>query len=707
MTATTAIRRLEDDFEDICLQESSVIGTKNTNLHNNNNNGGMTPPAMISDSSSLNSSGVSSRDSSSSVTSVESNNNTNESNSNSDYNYIYNTLQKQQQPATNNYGYFYGRETSWNASSTTNNVTSSSNSTTTNNSNITLQKKRSMNSLPRQQSWENNLHQVPTKKNITPFLRRATSTSKLQINTNTSTTANSNNTGPATSSPTLPRRQFSTRQQQRPKLTREQIEQNFDSNYDIEDDLADDSCIWNVPLSPALYAKSRTVSASSSNSLDQQQQQPDSPNTTLSSIKESEPTQVFSDPQLLRDLGEDAQNLTEQFQTLPGAKQYDEMIVEKRRQKALSAPVPARQQQEVQGQDKQKHRKSSGGSSAGGTSNTRPGWLPPKSPDEDRKHMQEYQKLIEKTALADKKKQERRVSEQLARKKQQSEDEIEWGQKIIPKFDTMIKQSRTRELWWRGLPEKYRSKIWKLKIENKLNVNQQVFDDCKAKSLKQNASILPVIAEAANQAFPTLHIFQAETGPLHEDLKSVLLAFAGYKPTIGYKDGLNNIAAMFLLNLPSPLDAFISMVNILEENPLTYALYSGSYDKDQIISSYYGQFLKVLHTKLPSLYDHFQHIKLAPSAYLEPLLIGWFSRHVGIDISARIYDIFIFEGDGFLLRVALGILTALEHKLYGSSEEILNEIGWNVDQLELGEEDQFILTVRNALKVDNDNNNHH
>lgn len=650
-TATTIerpVRRLEDDFEDICLQEASstrrasanakLVGTPNT-----------------SDSSSV----FSSRDSSSSVTSVESAEGSTSPPpkmppasvtavaDNSDYNYIYKRAEQTRRPS--------------------------------------LHKKRSLPSTRKASSPSlqlENLHQVPTKQNVAPFLRRATSTSKLPAATRSTNIKHTNETSKSQSHVNPRQRPPQQQQQQpRPRLTRRQIEHNFDRNYDQDDDLADDACIWNVPLSPALYAKSRSVSTPSSRPKSDSQPTLKCDTNTLSSIKETEPTQVFSSPQL-RDLGEDAQILTEAFQTLPGAQQYDEMM--ERKMRSRSAPVPSK-------------RSLDGSNCASPSSATRPNWLPPKSPEEDRKHMKEYQRLIEQTAVADKKKQERRLSEQQARRKQQAKDEHEWATRVIPNFQSALTQPKTRELWWRGVPSKLRNQVWQLRIGNGLKITNETFVECQKKAKSSDPKLVAMTTAAANTAFPDLHIFQAETGPLHESLVEVLLAYAGYRPDIGYKDGLNNIAALFLLNVSTPLEAFTALCNILD-NSLTDAMYTGD---EKTVSSYYSQFLKVLHTKIPSLYQHFQNVRLAPSAYLEPLLIGWFSRHVTIDIATRLCDILIFEGDGFLLRASLGILSSLEHKLYGSSEEILHEVGWTVGQLDLGDEDQFITTVRNALKVDN------
>ena len=80
------------------------------------------------------------------------------------------------------------------------------------------------------------------------------------------------------------------------------------------------------------------------------------------------------------------------------------------------------------------------------------------------------------------------------------------------------------------------------------------------------------------------------------------------------------------------------------------------------------------------------------------MLTTLYSQHVSVDITSRIWDVMFFEGDSFLLRVALGVLMKYEHKLYGSQEEVLKILGWGASRLDLGDEDDFMRVVRNALK---------
>lgn len=119
------------------------------------------------------------------------------------------------------------------------------------------------------------------------------------------------------------------------------------------------------------------------------------------------------------------------------------------------------------------------------------------------------------------------------------------------------------------------------------------------------------------------------------------------------------------------------------------------------MSKVYTLFLRAFQYKLPSLFNHI-HITLAlpPAAYLETMFLTLFALHCPLDITTRLWDVYVFEGDAFLVRTALGVLSALEPHLYGTREEIVKLLGWRAKTWKLGKEDEFLRTVRTAGKVE-------
>jgi len=178
----------------------------------------------------------------------------------------------------------------------------------------------------------------------------------------------------------------------------------------------------------------------------------------------------------------------------------------------------------------------------------------------------------------------------------------------------------------------------------------------------------------------------------------VLLAYSMYRSDIGYVYGAHVIAAILLLN-QSPVKAFISLVNFLNR-PVPLAFYT---QDETAMSKVYTLFLRAFQYKLPALFNHI-HINLAlpPHSYLEAMFLTLFALHCPLDITSRLWDVYNFEGDAFLVRTALGVLTALEPQLYGTREDIMKLLGWRAGTWRLGKEDDFLNTVRSAGKVEPD-----
>lgn len=78
-----------------------------------------------------------------------------------------------------------------------------------------------------------------------------------------------------------------------------------------------------------------------------------------------------------------------------------------------------------------------------------------------------------------------------------------------------------------------------------------------------------------------------------------------------------------------------------------------------------------------------------------------FLKGLGLENAVRVWDIMVFDGDSMVIRTAVGVLTALEGKLYGSKEEALGVLGWRLEETEwdVGNEDDFIKYVRAAGKA--------
>lgn len=116
-----------------------------------------------------------------------------------------------------------------------------------------------------------------------------------------------------------------------------------------------------------------------------------------------------------------------------------------------------------------------------------------------------------------------------------------------------------------------------------------------------------------------------------------------------------------------------------------------------------------LKIKSNSLYEHLT--KTVPGVqldqYLTNIFTNLFTAHLAIDEAARLWDVYVFEGDTLLVRAAVAILLNREMDLMGSktAEEVKAVLSRtsagassNRALSEVGAEDRFMQSVRDAGK---------
>ncbi|OLL26840.1 TBC domain-containing protein [Neolecta irregularis DAH-3] len=339
-------------------------------------------------------------------------------------------------------------------------------------------------------------------------------------------------------------------------------------------------------------------------------------------------------------------------------------------------------------------------------SKTRPSWLPPKSKKEDQKHLAEYERMMKKAVRAGEKK-EREIIERIERERSLAETAKVWEKTLIPNWDTAIDDEGVRELWWSGLPPIVRGQVWEKAIGNALALSPNTFQialdrakKCNPRRDENSRATFEQIYLDVNATFPGLKIFQTS---LKQDLTDLLMvclsklmidyqAYAFYRKDIGYVPGAHLIAAILLLNIPRQL-AFIALANILNR-PIPLALLTCD---TLAIENFSRIFSNRFQKKLPKLYCHLHiALELPVQLYLEPIVLSLFAAHAPLGIVFRICDIYFFEGDRFLLRALLGVISKMEGLLYGDKADVLNIFRFKPRPWDLGKEDEFIQLVRNV-----------
>lgn len=187
-------------------------------------------------------------------------------------------------------------------------------------------------------------------------------------------------------------------------------------------------------------------------------------------------------------------------------------------------------------------------------SRTRPSWLPPKDPAEEKRHIREYQRMMASSIEADKKREATIKEKERLRDKAANELIHMWEEGILKRWDTAVRERRTRELWWKGVAPRCRGAVWARAIGNELGLNETSFQAAlsRAREVEARAAdgkattederrmawFAQIQADVQEHTWVDLRIFQTG-GPLHGPLVDVLRAYAMYRSDIGYVSGCN------------------------------------------------------------------------------------------------------------------------------------------------------------------------
>ncbi|KAL8697720.1 MAG: hypothetical protein Q9201_006971 [Fulgogasparrea decipioides] len=347
-------------------------------------------------------------------------------------------------------------------------------------------------------------------------------------------------------------------------------------------------------------------------------------------------------------------------------------------------------------------------------SRTRPSWLPPKDQKEERKHLKEYQRMMESSLEAERKRAARAAVQKCA------EDDTKkallriWEEHVMPNWDQALREPRTRELWWRGIAPRSRADVWQRAIGNELSLTENTYIKALQRAKESESRMatsrsdeppkekawFDAIRRDASVAFPELKVFQP-AGPLHNGLVDVLMAYSMYRSDVGYSHGTHLLAALLLLTLPSAHETFVSLANLLNR-PLPLAFLTG---EPAACAKAYSLVFALLEHKYPRLHAHLfspEELNIHPHELFEPMMRTHFlgpGGGLGIETASRVWDVVVFDGDAAMVRTAVGIMGWLEGRLYGSREEVLGVLGWRGGHWGIGRDvEGFMQLVRDAGK---------
>ena len=246
-----------------------------------------------------------------------------------------------------------------------------------------------------------------------------------------------------------------------------------------------------------------------------------------------------------------------------------------------------------------------------------------------------------------------------------------------------------------GVPNRYRGRFWLKCIGNQLSITPDYFNINLSKyyekyeDTKESKYILP---------FPNLGIFKENT-PLTLDLCEVINGFVISRPDIKYNENISYLVGMLIINMDK-YQAYVSFMNLIlnpniliyylsgkEENIMEYG-YSdtptgdedNNINKNKKIPTIVEKnlrrviFKQLLFHNLPDLCSNLELINVLPEDYFDEWNQTIFCKNFNIDLSMKIWDLFVVQGEKIIFDAGIAIMKELEDDLNNceEKEEALN-----------------------------------
>ncbi|CUA69556.1 TBC1 domain family member 2A [Mus musculus] [Rhizoctonia solani] len=216
---------------------------------------------------------------------------------------------------------------------------------------------------------------------------------------------------------------------------------------------------------------------------------------------------------------------------------------------------------------------------------------------------------------------------------------------------TIRRNKKIKKLLLEGVPASVRGVVWLYLTDSRARRMVGVYSQL-AKRGKVPATL--EIVKDAELCFTGQPHLQAAEGPV----VSILQAYLTMVPDVTYNQGLCQVVGNLLLHSPEE-DAFWTFVALMDKHLRVYcAVNSLQMEADSVF------FAKTLESNDPSLATKlFRELRLHAGDFCKPWILSGFMGTLPPEYSARVWDIFLFEGVPFLFRIGLALLGCLKRQL--------------------------------------------
>ncbi|XP_052006174.1 TBC1 domain family member 2A [Xyrauchen texanus] len=213
-----------------------------------------------------------------------------------------------------------------------------------------------------------------------------------------------------------------------------------------------------------------------------------------------------------------------------------------------------------------------------------------------------------------------------------------------------------------GLPREYRAKVWHFMIHTRTREYRERYPDRYQELCEKSRTsphLVPRQIQLDLDRTLTNNQHFSPSSSLITQLERVLQAFSWQKPTVGYVQGLNRLAAIALLVLQKEEDAFWCLVAIVE-----YIMPHDYYTKDLLgCQADQRVFKDLMWEKLPRLMAHLEAQRVDVSLITVEWFLVLFVESLPSRILFKIWDAFLYEGTKVIFRYALALFKYREEHI--------------------------------------------
>ncbi|ORZ20932.1 rab-GTPase-TBC domain-domain-containing protein, partial [Lobosporangium transversale] len=214
--------------------------------------------------------------------------------------------------------------------------------------------------------------------------------------------------------------------------------------------------------------------------------------------------------------------------------------------------------------------------------------------------------------------------------------------------DQVKKSSKYKKLARRGVPTSVRGRVWQFLANSHHYHVPGLFQELQTRG---HIPIHDVIARDVNRCYPDhVHFRDGMGGTGQEDLHSILKAYAHYKPSVGYCQGMGRLVGMMLMQMPVE-EAFWLLVATIENYLNEY--FTPNLRQLRIDAGVFERLLEIQDSRLA---QHLKKNEMSPIMYMTQWFLPLFTMSLPWASVLRVWDVFYFDGVKTLFRVALAVL---------------------------------------------------